>query len=90
LGIGVCDIAVLDIFSCGISVLDNCRFAVFSELTTCNFVAFQTVLKISRKSPNVLRAFFSFRWDIANETGEEKKKKFFKCVKKGKGLLIFR
>ena len=45
--IGVCGIAVLDNFSCGISVIVlililNCGIAVFSKSAGCGFLAFRT------------------------------------------------
>ena len=42
--IGVCCIAVLDNFSCGISVILilNCGIAVFSKSAGCEFLAFWT------------------------------------------------
>ena len=43
--IGVCDIAVLNNFSCGISVILilNCGIVVFSKPAGCGFLAFWTV-----------------------------------------------
>ena len=46
--IGVCGIAVLDHFSCGISgfLISNCGIAVFSGPAGCGFLTFRAVLKI--------------------------------------------
>ena len=46
--IGVCGIAVLDHFSCGVSgfFISNCGIAVFSGPAGCGFLAFRAVLKI--------------------------------------------
>ena len=61
--IGICDIAMLDNFSCGISVILilNCGIAVFSKLAGCVFWHFGRYKKFSFKSSNVFRAFSSFR-----------------------------
>ena len=57
--IGVCGIAVLDHFSCGISgiLISNCGIAVFSGAAGCGFLAFWAVLKTIDK---VLLRFPSF------------------------------
>ena len=66
--IGVCGIAVLDHFSCGISgiLIPNCGVAVFSGPAGCGFSAFWAVLKIIVQ---VLLRFPSFLYlPIVSET----------------------
>jgi len=57
--IGVCGVAVLGHFSCGISgnLITNCGIAVLSGLAGCGFLAFWAVLKII---VDVLLRFQSF------------------------------
>jgi len=66
--IGVCGIAVLDHFSCGITgiLIPNCGVAVFSGPAGCGFLAFLAVFKIIVK---VLLRFPSFVYfPIVSET----------------------
>ena len=62
--IGVCGIAVLDNFSCVISVILilNCGITVFSKSVECDVLdILDGIKKLSFKSSNVFQAFSSFR-----------------------------